>query len=854
MKEKNILKVIKKVIISSTPRHLSLVEKNIVPKRKPRFWQALPIATLAASAVVIGIVSSIATPSEVNNSSVNVQRPISEMMAQLTNPSYTLSYVVDNVIYYAYEVAEPLIKITIPDTNTGTTHTTYFMDVSDANSPYFYQIFEEETWSMYAMEPYEALGFTSPLSLIDPFAIEDAWFVWNESIKGYQLNSEYLSQVFENSPLQGVEDVEIWMTVEGNIVLSFGGRIHQEHDQHAILQLIYSDFGTTTVTLPTNVIDLSMVGINDLLNGSTNHRYAFYFTPVNEESNALPFVYQTAERDGETFKKNEYRYDYSDPSSGGVVIDTYVTKNNDQFIQIVSDASGYFESPLDQEAYDLALENFYPVNILELQESWLDIENEVFLETFGTNAYPILANYLDGFLNLQIEGSVEDFLAYAAMSQSYWQGATITVFATLTIDNIPYQFVLELYSFNQVQGIYLPYAPSVRTTLSESLALAVGTSSYMVEQFTMDAEGNYVPSNDSYVLVRSNEDFQRYRFNAQGYLDVDYFGKLGDEYFTYKYVYNQGEYVKETIDQNTYEASVIDIEWLRLANIQSEDYQENNDMPGEYILSPSSFERIFSQAILAEVEITEALIRYMDVSYGNPVIVFSFAGTDRLTGSPVQFESRYSYFGQATIYFPNSIEDGTNPTDPTSGLQLSIEAFNERYPNGVESFIGTLYGFDDTGEIIIYEVFSLQNNEALIINREDGTYTQILSENGQYIQIQGSLNTNETTTTSSDQATFAALSSSLSFINFDAFNSSHLTPVNEDTQDGLYQVNLDQFDELFNLPIDPSIVITEAYVEIRSDLLLVYVNGWNEETGQYVTYYLVLEALNQDVYLIDYLE
>jgi hypothetical protein len=78
--------------------------------------------------------------------------------------------------------------------------------------------------------------------------------------------------------------------------------------------------------------------------------------------------------------------------------------------------------------------------------------------------------------------------------------------------------------------------------------------------------------------------------------------------------------------------------------------------------------------------------------------------------------------------------------------------------------------------------------------------------------------------------------------------------VNEDTQDGLYQVNLDQFDELFNLPIDPSIVITEAYVEIRSDLLLVYVNGWNEETGQYVTYYLVLEALNQDVYLIDYLE
>jgi len=854
MKEKNILKVIKKVIVSSTPSHLSLVEKNIVPKRKPRFWQALPIATLAASLVVIGIVSSIATPSEDTNSSVNVQRPISEMMAQLTSPSYKLSYVMDNVTYYSYEVAQPLIKITVPDTNTGTADTTYFIDLSDANSPYFYQIFEEETWSMYAMKPYEALGFTSPLSFIDPFAIEDAWFVWDESIKGYQLNSEYLSQVFENSPLQGVEGVEVWMTAEGNIVLSFGGRIHQEHDQHAIVQLIYSDFGTTTVTLPTNVIDLSMVGINDLLNGSTNHRYAFYFTPVNGEPDALPFVYRTAERDGETFKKSEYRYDYSDPSSGGVVFNTYVTKNNDQFIQIASGASGYFESPLDQEGYDLALENFYPVHILDLQESWLETENEVFLETFGTNAYPILENYLDGFLNLQIEGEIEDFLAYVSMSQALNQGATITVFATLTIDNIPYQFFLQLFSFNQVQGIYLPYTPSVRTTLSESLALAVGTSSYMVEQFTIDAEGNYVPSNDSYVLLRSNEDFQRYRFNTQGYLDLDYFGKFGDEYFTYKYVYNQDEYVKETIDQNTYEASVIDTEWLRLANIQNDDYQENNDIPGEYILSPSSFERIFSEAILAEVEVTEALIRYMDMSHGNPVIVFSFAGTDRLTGSPVQFESRYSYFGQTTIYFPNPIEDDANPTDPTTGLQLSLEAFLERYPNGVESFIGTLYGFDDTGEIIIYEVFSLQDNEALIINREDGTYTQILSENGQYNQIQGSLNTNETTTTASDQATFVALSSSLSFINFEAFNSSNLTPMNEDTQDGLYQVNLDQFDELFNLPLDPSIVITEAYVEIRSDYLLVLVNGWHEESGEYLTYYLVLEALNQDVNLIGYLQ
>jgi|GEM_PF-6640580 len=854
MKEKNILKSIKKVIMHSTPTDLPFLEKTTLTKQKSKFWQVLPFATIAASAIVVALVSSIVTPSENNNSSLNVRRPISEMMAQLANPSYRLSYVIDDVVYYSYEVNEPLIKITIPDTGNGTNETNYFMDLADANSPFFYQIFEGETWSKYAMDPMEALGFTSPLSLIDPFGINDDWFIWNETVEGYELNAEYLPQVFENSPLQGVEDVTVWMTSDGNIVLSFGGRVHQDHNQHAVLQLVYSDFGSISVTLPTNVIDLSAVEINDLLVGSTNHRYSFYFTSVNGEPEALPFHYVTAERAGETFKKSGYIYDYADPSSSGQTIDTFVTKNNDQFIQIVSDANGYRESPLDQAGYDLALENFYPVDILDLEESWLDTTNEVFLESFGVNGFPILDNHLDGFLNIQFPGSIADFEAYVSLTQSYWQGATITVYATLTIDNLAYQFFLQLYSFNQVQSIYLPYATQVRTTLADSLALAVGTSSYMVEQFTIDATGNYVPATDSYVLVRSNQDYQRYRFNAQGYLDLDYFGKLGDEYFTYKYVYNQGDYVKETISQSVYEANVVDTEWVTLANIQGDDYQANPDVPGEYTLSSSAFDRIFSEAFLAKFVITDAVIRYTDYSNGNPMIVFAFVGTDRLTGAPVQFESRYSFFGLTDVYFPTTVEDETNPTDPTSNLQLSLEAFLARYPNGVESFIGTLYGFTDQGEIVIYDVFSRQNKEALLINREDGTYTQILAENGQYTETLGNLNANETATTSTDEASFLALSSSISFINFDAFTATNLTPLTDNENDGVYQVNLEAFNDVFNLPIDPSLVITDTYVEIRSDYLLVLVYAFNEETQENITYYLVLEALNLDVSLLGYLK
>jgi hypothetical protein len=236
------------------------------------------------------------------------------------------------------------------------------------------------------------------------------------------------------------------------------------------------------------------------------------------------------------------------------------------------------------------------------------------------------------------------------------------------------------------------------------------------------------------------------------------------------------------------------------------------------------------------------------------MIVFALGGTDRLTGAPVQFESRYAYFGLTDVYFPTVVEDETNPTDPTSNLQLSLEAFLDRYPNGVESFIGTLYGFTDQGEIVIYDVFSRQNDEALLINREDGTYTQILAENGQYTETLGNLNANETASTSTDEASFLALSNSISFINFDAFNATNLTSLTGNDNDGVYQVNIEAFDDVFNLPIDPSLVITDTYVEIRSDYLLVLVYAFNEETQENVTYYLVLEALNLDVSLLGYLK
>jgi hypothetical protein len=557
------------------------------------------------------------------------------------------------------------------------------------------------------------------------------------------------------------------------------------------------------------------------------------------------------ERDGDTFKQTHFHYDANYTSA---VVDTYFTFSNGQYIKVVSDDLGYRELFLDESSYQLALENFYPINLLEIEESWLDVDNETFLENFGVRGYPILPDYLDRILNLNVEGTIENVVAHVSLSQNYWQGGTVSLFATLTIDGIDYQLFFQVTSFDQVQGIFMPYSTGIRTTLADTLALAVGTSSYSVEQLTINEDGSSYPANDAYFLVRSGQDYQRYRVNAQGFLDLDYFGQQGGEYFSFSYVYNLRDYVKETIDQATYEANVVDTEWIKLENIQPEDYQANPEIPGGYTLSAASFEGILADAFLDQYTITDAVISYTNLYEASTMIVFSLTGIDRVTGETVRFESRYSLIGESVIYFPTPSEE-ENPTDPTDpyDLAMTIETFNDRYPDGINSFIGTLYAFNDAGELILLEVFSLQENESLIINRMDGEYTQIVREGRNFIQTQGNINASETVTTSTDAATFEAASDQLSLINFSAFNETNLISLSSTGHDGIFQVNLDSFDELFNLPLSETMDVTDAYVEITKNYVTVSVYGFDQETGQNFSMYLVLESLNLDVDLLSYL-
>lgn len=855
MKEKHILKSIKKVVLHTTPKHLPFLEKEIFVRRKPRFWQIIPVATLAASAIVIALVSTSATPSELNNSSStatpsevnssgpNVRRPISEMMATLDN-TYTLNMVVDGLTIYEYAVAQPLIHITYFDVYMSY-ETQYFVDLTNADSPTLFQRYEESNWYGSTANTNELLSLLSPLSFIDPTLIEDDWFVWDETMEGYGLDETYLTALFENSPLQGVDNLSIWMTASGELVIQLGGHMDENPLDYVGIQLVYSRIGSTSVTLPTDVVDVTTTVIDDLLQDSTNHRFQLTFSSLSDDPEALPFQWQQGERSGETFKTSLYTYD--DDFNEGFIIDTYVTPSNDAYIELVGTHQAYTQTVLDASGYQEALQEFYPVNFLSLEESWLDLENMSYLESFGVEAYPIRTEFVDNLINIPFNDPVTDVQAFVEINQTIyaWQGVVINFHLTFDINDVPYQIFFQVSSFNRVDSIYIPYNTTIQTNLEDSLALAVGTSSYFLQQFRIDEDVNYAIDLQT---VRAGDDYQLITYTNEGYLDMEYTGREGDGYVLYTFQYNQRDYVKTSIDVDTYRSITTDPQWLILENILPGTYEPILNEPGRYDFDIDANAAAFAPSLTDQYQINDVIINYTGHFVDSPIIEFQIDATDRNTNDAVRLQATYSYLGLTDIIFPTP-QDNNNPG--WDDASITIETFNNIYGDGITSFFGTYYAYDDLGTFLDYDVFSFQTNEVLRVDRSLGDYVQYINNEGVYTTLTGNLTTNETTVDVIDQATFESAQEAVSLINFDVFIEENLVLLNE--SETFYQIKADAFGSLFHLPLPEGFELQEAYVSITKDYVYFQVFAYNETTTNSLVIYLLIEAINLDVNLLSYL-
>jgi hypothetical protein len=854
MKEKHILKSIKKVVLHTTPKHLPFLEKEIFVRRKPRFWQIIPVATLAASAIVIALVSTSATPSEVNNSSStatpsevnssgpNIRRPVSEMMATLDN-TYTLNMVVDGLTIYEYAVAQPLIHITYFDVYMSY-ETQYFVDLTNAESPSLIQRYEDSTWYGSTVNPYELLSLLSPLSFIDPNLIEDDWFVWDEAMDGYGLDETYLSVLFENSPLQGVENLSIWMTASGELVIQLGGHMDENPSDYVGIQLVYSRIGSTSVTLPTDVLDVTTTVIDDLIQDSTNHRFQMTFSSTSDDPAAFPFQFQQGERSGETFKTSLYTYNLLNED---IFIDTYVSPSNDAYIKLVGTHQGYTQTTLDASGYEEALAAFYPINFLSLEESWLDLENMSYIESHGVDAYPIRDGFLDNLMNLPFNDPITDLQAFVRIDQSIyaWQGVIINFYLTLNINDLPYELFFQVSGFNRVDPIYIPYTTSIQTSLEDSLALAVGTSSYFLQQFRIDEDVNYAIDLQT---VRAGDDYQLITYTNEGYLDMEYTGREGDGYVRYTFQYNQRDYVKTSIDIDTYRSITTDPQWLILDNILPGTYEPILNEPGRYDFDIDANVAAFAPSLTDQYQINDVIINYTGHFVDSPIIEFQIDATDRNTNDAVRLQATYSYLGLTDIIFPTP-QDNNNPG--WDDASITIETFNNLYGDGITSFFGTYYAYDDLGTFLDYDVFSFQTNEVLRVDRSLGDYVQYINNEGVYTTLTGNLTTNETTEDVIDQATFESAQEAVSLINFDAFIEENLVLLNE--SETFYQIKADAFGSLFHLPLPEGFELQEAYVSITKDYVYFQVFAYNETTTNSLVIYLLIEAINLDVNLLSYL-
>jgi len=840
MNEKDILKSIKKIILNTTPKDFSLIEKQSPKKGKSTLWGALPITVALASAVLIAFVSSNATSSSLNSSGINIRRPVSQMMASL-DETYTLNFLVDGLTIYEYEVAPPLIRITY-NVSFSEIHE-YYVDLTKGESPRLYQSYDD-TWYASTGDANEILSLLSPLNFIDPNIVEDEWFIWNETMSGYQLDENFIPTMFENSPLAGVENLSIWMTLSGELVIELGGRMDENTADFVSMQLIYSRIGSTSVTLPTNAIDIQTNVIDDLLQDSTNHRYEFSFSPLSEDLSSLPSIYQFGERDGGTFRTTVYTYGLDDAT----YLETYTQPAIDSYIHIVSTNQGYLQTTLDESEYQSALASFYPIHILPLRESWLDLDNPRFIEGYGMEAYPIQTAYLDNLINLPIEGTLSNMEALVAIGQTIniWLGVSIRIVLNFEINNLPYQIFFQIASFDRIDPIYIPYTAYVQTTLEESLAIAVGRGSYFLEQTRIEADGI---QQTNLQLIRSGNDYQRFDYTKEGYLDVVYAGKESNGYFQYTYQYNRGNYVKSSIDQATYDMLMIEPQWFQLENISRNSISPIPEQPGRYDVDFETNPNLFAPSLTNLYQIDDVTIVYTDLSLGLPMIIFEIEVTDNITSEAILLEAKYSYLGVTEIIFP-TLDDSTN-TDLNS-TSLTIEAFNSLYANGVNSFFGGYFSYDELGQVSEYEVFSLQEHEALRINRINGDYVQHRNIEGNYQVITGNLKNNETTIDTTDQATFEIAQEALLYINFDVFTSENLARLNE--SETFYQINTDVLDDLFNLSLPEGFGHKEAYVEINQDYLYFQIIAVEENNNNTMYIYLMIEAINQDVNLLGYLQ
>lgn len=775
--------------------------------------------------------SSISTSTSISTTSTTAtRRSVNEMISQLNEKSYTLDLVMEGFGVLSFAVDQPLYQVTYTFDDRELV-SEYFVDLTNDFAPVLYESLGGGTWRTSLSDSYSlTMGLLSPLMFVDPTLIQDSWFDWNSETDLYVLNPQYLDELFQNSPLLGVEDLMVSMNADNEITITLGGVMGDVSAGNVLYTLIYSDIGSTEVTLPTNATSIAGDFFFELSTNATNHYYDFYVTPVGGTTEIVSF----GSRLDDTFLLSSMNGLQGEIVSG--FNQDYYSIEAGQFIQIQNSATGYAYNLINETEYNQALNDFYPIAIFDITEAWLDLEN-----SSGFGGYPIKQEFVNLLLNIDLGQQPTNIEASIFFEESFWSGLSVNVNLLFDLGNEAYQANFRLHSVNLLTSIHPPVNRGIALTLEAMLAIATQTNSYYVEQKIVDENGLVISFD--YASYRDGDNYLLFGVSSQGFWRYDYFIKQEDNFIKYIYNFNTSSFVRSVIDEATYQAEVIDAAWLRLENF-SLDFIESESSSNTYTLTTDAWLSLLGDQVLNQYTITSGTIEIINAYEESPALRFKFETTTIQNGSPLFITIDVSAIGVITIEPPLDSEEETKEPEVMATLEDYVAIFSA----GLTSYHSVLFSYDQTDTLHVYQEILVGENAGSTFDFLTGDYLNLFTIDGAFIEEQGNVVNETLTRTSLDAEIFAQKISDLQYIQFDIIALDDFMSL-VDQEDGLYQIKEDRIADIITFPLATNEVVENAFLVILEshNAIVFQIEVTNTETNQTTIYNIYVDNFNTSI-------
>jgi hypothetical protein len=797
---------------------------------------------IASSSLVSSEVPSLSSTSDVVSnptssfsSETTSRLLVSEMMEDMEAGNYTMTFSMDEIDIYYYEVAFPLIfgSLFNPDVNEAVD---FYVDLTNEESPVMYTQAENNQWLAAPLDPFSGLFLLAPLSFLDPTVINDAWFTFDEVEGVYVLDPNHFDDLFT-----GVDSTDEMdeVTIHGDPIT---GEIQiivtSTHPDDASLTerviISYTEIGTTQVSLPTDLLDYPTYFLDTILTGSENHTFLYTvdeFNPVTEET---VFVTETmGQRNGDEYLLTDYE----------TFDQTYVNALEDgTYEQITSVLGANTLTTIDENTYDQFVSDFYPMNGLALEKAWIDLQQPTLNPDLNVAMYPLRPDAIPALINNPFFDGITNVIGNVLFYESAFTGPLVNITLEFEKETTYYhaEFALLYFDFTTIH----PPVISESSSFLDIFNVVQSIQNYQVSQTFAEGE---LYTNDLFAL-RDGFNFELHDFSMENlpplYLEWD-----GMQYLQWTYDDTAMMYTNQIIDEATYQALSLDRFFVDLSTIDPLDDLSVDSEWGGYQLDPSMYPTVLRDDILANYTIENVNFD----AYGSlddfASLYVNIEATNNTTSETAIFMMALSGIGETEVILP---DDNGN-----SGL-LSLDTFQALFMDGITSGLGSLFRTNDDESDVSLLFFGFNETSAIAVDfiAPENEKVELWQRNDilLYDQYIGAIGTPLTNPLMFEENDFLAFKDGLPSIDILALTSQEISPANMVPFIGGYEIEAAFLEEHSHNILQEGDVIQSAYLVMYEDesIFSVSIHVVNNNEDYFIEF--ELGALNETFDLKDLIE